>query len=42
MTCELLVSVAINSYDASLGDKRGNKTLDVHFTVSMRVVQQTD
>jgi len=41
MTCELLVSVAINSYDASLGDKRGNKTLD-HFTVSMRVVQQTD
>jgi len=42
MTCILLVSVATNDYDASLGDKTGNKTLHIHFTVSVCVEQQTD
>jgi len=42
MTCVLLVSVATNDYDASLGDKTGNKTLHIHFTVSVCVEQQTD
>lgn len=31
----LLISVAIINYDASLGDKRRNKILDLHFAAAV-------